>query len=56
MVELKWNKHAETALEQIKAKKYPESVLNYTRNILLVGINYDKGNKEHRCLIEQYVK
>ena len=56
MVELKWNKHAETALEHIKAKKYPESVLNYTGNILLVGINYDKGNKEHRCLIEQYVK
>lgn len=56
VVELKWNKHAETALEQIKAKKYPESVLNYTGNILLVGINYDKGNKEHRCLIEQYVK
>lgn len=56
VVELKWNKNAETALEQIRAKKYPESVLNYTGNILLVGINYDKGNKEHRCLIEQYVK
>ena len=56
VVELKWNKNAETALEQIKAKKYPESVLNYTGNILLVGINYDKGNEEHRCLIEQYVK
>lgn len=56
VVELKWNKNTETALEQIRAKKYPESVLNYTGNILLVGINYDKGNKEHRCLIEQYVK
>ena len=56
VVELKWNKNAQTALGQIKDKKYPESVLNYTGNILLVGINYDKESKEHQCLIEQYVK
>lgn len=30
VVELKWNKNAQTALGQIKDKKYPESVLNYT--------------------------
>ena len=26
LVELKWNKNAETALQQIKEKKYPESL------------------------------
>ena len=42
VVELKWNKNATTALQQIKNKRYPESILNYTGEILLVGINYDK--------------
>ena len=55
-MELKWNKTADTALQQIKDKKYPESVLSYTRNILLVGINYDKEKKEHQCVIEEYQK
>lgn len=56
VVELKWNKNAKTALAQIKNKKYPQSVLNYTGDILMVGINYDKENKEHQCLIEKYKK
>ncbi len=56
VVELKWNKSTETALQQIKNKKYPESILNYTGNILLVAINYDKSRKEHQCLIEKYKK
>ena len=56
VVELKWNKNAKTALQQIKDKQYPESVLNYTGNILLVGINYDKESKQHQCLIDVYEK
>ena len=56
VVELKWNKGTETALQQIKNKRYPESILNYTGDILLVGINYDKDTKEHQCLIEKYEK
>lgn len=56
LVELKWNKNAITALEQIKNKKYPESILNYTGDVLLVGINYDKSSKEHQCMIEKYEK
>ena len=56
VVELKWNKNAETALQQIKEKQYPDSVLDYTGDILLVGINYDKKTKEHQCLIEKYEK
>ena len=56
LVELKWNQNAKTALTQIKEKKYPDSILSYTGEILLVGINYDKENKEHQCLIEKYKK
>ena len=56
VVELKWNQNAETALQQIKDKQYPASVLHYTGEILLVGINYDKDSKEHQCIIERYEK
>ena len=56
VVELKWNKSAETALEQIKEKRYAESLQNYAGEILLVGINYDKKTKEHSCKIEKIVK
>ncbi len=56
VVELKWNQNTTTALQQIKDKKYPESILDYTGEILLVGINYDKTSKEHQCRIEKYKK
>ncbi|MFR9074478.1 MAG: hypothetical protein ACLVJU_15615 [Blautia sp.] len=45
VVELKWNKSAQTALNQIADKKYPESLRQYTGEVLLVGINYDKKVK-----------
>lgn len=54
IVELKWNKDAETALDQIKARKYPGSLSEYHGNLLLVGINYDKEDKKHTCKIEKY--
>lgn len=53
VVELKWNQSAKTAVEQIKEKKYPESLCQYTGNVLLVGINYDKKSKKHTCVIEK---
>lgn len=56
VVELKWNKTAETAMQQIKDKKYPESIGRFSGDILLVGINYDKKTKEHQCKIEVYQK
>ena len=54
VVELKWNQSAGTAISQIREKKYPESLLYYTGEILLVGINYDKSSKKHQCVIEKY--
>ena len=56
IVELKWNQSAQTAMQQMKEKKYPVSVQNYTGDILLVGINYDRDSKKHQCLIEKYEK
>ena len=51
--ELKWDKSAETAIQQIKDRRYADSVLNYTGNILLVGINYDAKTKKLECMIEK---
>ena len=56
IIELKWNKNAKTAMQQIKDKKYTESLSDYTGNILMVGINYDKSGKKHECIIEKYSK
>lgn len=42
-----------TALEQIKNKDYPEAIKQYTGNIILVAINYDKKSKNHECIIEK---
>ena len=55
VVKLKWNQTAETAMQQIKEKKYPDSLRGYTGNLLLVAINYDKKTKKHQCLIEKVV-
>lgn len=56
VVELKWNKSVESALEQIKRKEYCRSLEEYHGNLLLVGVNYDRNTKEHVCLIEEFVK
>ncbi len=56
IIELKWNKDAEGAISQIKAKQYIHALEEYQGNILLVGINYDKKDKKHSCLIEKYNK
>lgn len=56
VVELKWNKSAVSALQQIKDKKYPDSIQKYAGNVLLVGINYSKKEKKHECMIEEYLK
>ncbi len=54
VVELKWDKSAEAAVAQIRKKQYPESLREYSGEILLVGIDYDKKTKEHSCVIESF--
>lgn len=56
IVELKYAKTAEGAIEQIKEKQYADCLNDYTGEILLVGINYDKEEKKHTCKIEKIVK
>ena len=55
IVELKYDTSAEGALEQIKKKQYTDCLKDYSGEILLVGINYDKENKSHNCRIEKTV-
>ena len=56
IVELKWDKSAQGAIQQIKDKQYPEVLKDYEGNLLLVGINYDRADKKHECIIERYQK
>lgn len=56
IVELKWNQSVETAITQIVEKQYVKALENYSGQILLVGINYDKYNKLHQCSIQTYAK
>ena len=55
VIELKYNKSADTALQQIKERRYTQALEGYTGEILLVGISYDKDNenKPHSCVIEK---
>ena len=54
VVELKYDKNAESAIKQIKNRNYPKVFENYLENLLLVGVNYDKTTKVHECVIEKY--
>ena len=56
IVELKWDKSAVGAIQQIKDKNYVDSFQDYSGEILLVGINYNKKMKSHECKIESHVK
>ena len=56
VVELKWDKSARGALEQIKDREYVEALKEYKGNLLLAGINYDRKTKTHTCVIEKFQK
>jgi hypothetical protein len=55
LIELKWNKTAESAIAQIRGKNYPQALEGFGSDILLVGINYDEKSKRHSCVIEKHV-
>ena len=52
VIELKKDRDAQGAIEQIKQKNYVSALADYKGNLLLVGINYDK-DKNHSCVIEK---
>lgn len=53
VIELKWDKDADTAIRQIHEKNYDGSLKSYAGKLILVGINYDKKTKKHQCKIER---
>lgn len=56
ILELKYDKDAESAITQIHNRQYPDKVRAYMDNILLVGINYDRKSKQHSCRIERQMR
>ena len=56
VVELKYDKNAESAIQQIKDRQYTQALERYAGELLLVGINYDKEKKAHTCVIERAEK
>ncbi|MBU5480135.1 AAA family ATPase [Blautia sp. MSJ-19] len=54
VIELKWDKCVEGAIDQIKKKQYVDALRDYHGNLLLAGINYDRKTKKHSCVIERY--
>ena len=52
-VELKYNDTVNTALDQIQRRQYPRKVAEYTGDILLVAVSFDRKTKEHQCRIER---
>lgn len=53
VLELKYGRSPQEALKQIKERKYTKHLRDNCTRALLVGINYDKKNKKHECLIEE---
>ena len=58
VVELKYDSSVSAAIQQIKDRQYMQALEGYTGEILLVGVNYNKGNpdKPHSCVIERAEK
>lgn len=54
IIELKWDKTASRAIRQMKEKRYVEALENYTGEVLMVGINYEKKKGRHECEIEKF--
>ena len=53
LIELKYDKSAQSAITQIKEKNYLQFFKDYKGEVLLVGINYSKDTKTHQCIIEK---
>ncbi|MCR4560368.1 MAG: ATP-binding protein [Bacteroidales bacterium] len=52
VVELKYDKTADTAIAQIKRNNYPKSLQGFSKRIVLCGINYNKETSKHEVEME----
>jgi len=57
VIELKYASSVESAIAQIKDRRYPDALRGFDGDILLVGICYDKdaepAHRAHTCVIER---
>ncbi len=51
VIELKCDKSTDAAIDQMLRRDYSAKVAEYTGDILLIGINYDRETKTHTCKI-----
>lgn len=58
IIELKYDRSAHAAIQQIKDRQYTQVLEGYAGEILAVGINYNRDNinKPHSCVIERMEK
>ena len=54
--EIERNGSTESAINQIREKRYFASLEHYSGELLFVGINYDETDKTHQCQIQRFVK
>lgn len=56
VVELKYKQSADSAIQQIRERRYEGALSGYSDKILLVGVDYDadgEDKKKHTCVIEE---
>ena len=53
LIELKWNRTEDGAINQIRKNNYPEVLKGYGGEILLVGVSYNVKTQKHTCKIEK---
>ena len=54
VIELKWDRTAQTAIRQIKEREYAGALADYAGEVLLVGVSYDKKTRQHEAVIEEW--
>ena len=53
VIELKWDRSARGAIAQFKERRYVDALKDYTGNLILTGVSYDRETKRHSRLIER---
>lgn len=56
VVELKWDRDAETAIAQIHERRYLDALAPWAADggtVILAGVTYDKKTRAHSCAIER---
>lgn len=53
VIELKWDKPVDGAIEQIEDRNYPQVLRDFESDVLLVGVSYDSKTKKHTCALKR---